>query len=247
MLRSSPWACHGFLRRPCQLCKGSDVNTSDDSQSEVIVPGDDDKIEITHRWLTGKKKAIEADLSVHAAEIGEFLIETFFDGNVALACSHSPRKHQSLRRLCDHNNAPFSLSALRTFIQVAQNFRVIPHDQAARLPPSHHALLYRVANPEERADLARQCAEDRTSARTLREMVKGRGRRRPGAGRKPRVPTSNEVRVLRSRVEAIIRELDTAQPTEIDSMIVELRSLRDAVARSLDRLGDLRAKTPTAE
>lgn len=202
----------------------------------------DDRIERTHAWLTRKKGAIEADLSVHAAEIGERLIETFFDGDTGLACSHNPHKERSLRALCAHPRAPFSLSALRTFIQVAQNFRLIPHDQAARLPPSHHALLYRVANPEERAALARQCAKDGTSARQLRELVKGRGRRRPGGGRRPDAPSVKELRAIRARIRRVQGRLDAGTVPEagVDDLIVEARELRNQVSKLLDQLQDCR-------
>ena len=205
---------------------------------------DDARITRTHAWLKGKKKAIEADLSVHAAEIGEFLIETFFDGDVEIACSHNPRKEQSLRRLCAREDAPFSLSSLRTFIQVAQNFRLMPRAQAARLPPSHHALLYRVANPAERVELAGECAKNGTSARRLRELVKGRGRRRPGAGRKPHAASVKELRAIREQVERVRRNLPRREVDEgeVEGLINEARELRDRLAELLDQLEDRRAK-----
>jgi hypothetical protein len=213
----------------------------------LVSPPDEDPLERTHRWLSTKKKSIEADLSVHAAEIGEFLIEVFFDGDVTQACSHSPRKEQSLRKLSERNDAPFSLSALRTFIQVAQNFRLLPHDQAARLPPSHHALLYRVANPDERLELARRCAEDRTSAGRLRELVKGKGRRRPGAGRKPEPPTLRELHEVREQLLRVQQKLDRASmaSSDVDALIVAARALRDQLAALLDRLEDRRVGPST--
>jgi len=215
------------------------------STQTQLAKADDERIRRTHAWLTGKKKAIEADLSVHAAEIGEYLIETFFDGDVAKACSHNPHKDHSLRKLCEREHAPFSVSALRTFIQVAQNFRLIPHDQAARLPPSHHALLYRVANPSERAALAKQCAEDRTSASRLRELVKGRGRRRPGAGRKPDAASVKDLRAVRAEVDRVRDKLDrtTVDEAEVDGLIAEARVLRDRLAELLDQLEDRRVAT----
>lgn len=235
----------GGSRRRGRRLHGAIGVTKDRTDPAPLVERENDvRLERTHAWLSVKKKAIEADLSVHAAEIGEYLIETFFDGDVALACSHNPHKENSLRKLCEHDDAPFSLSALRTFIQVAQNFRVIPHEQASRLPPSHHALLYRVANPRERAALARKCAEDRTSARRLRELVKGRGRRRPGAGRKPQAPNVKELRSLTSRIDKIIDKLDRLEASDVDAMIEQARELRSKVAELLDRLGDRRARNP---
>lgn len=209
-----------------------------------LAKDDDARIRHTHAWLKRKKKAIEADLSVHAAEIGEFLIETFFDGDVELACSHNPHKEHSLRRLCNRDDAPFSLSSLRTFIQVAQNFRLMPRDQAARLPPSHHALLYRVANPRERVELAGECARNGTSARRLRELVKGRGRRRPGAGRKPSAPSVKELRAIRERLELVGKSLPRSRvnDADVEGLITEARELRDRLAELLDQLEDRRAK-----
>lgn len=203
----------------------------------------DDPIERTHRWLRAKKGSIEAELSIHAAEIGEYLIEVFFQGDISQACSHNPHKDQSLRRLSERDDAPFSLSALRTFLQVAQNFRLLPREQAARLPPSHHALLYRVADPDERAALARTCAENQTSAGRLRELVKGRGRRRPGAGRKPDPATVRELREVRAKLQGVQAKLDHARVSdaEVDGLISEARGLRDDLAGLLDLLEDRRA------
>jgi hypothetical protein len=213
--------------------------------ADVLAPTDevgDETVERTHRWLVDKKRAIEANLSAQAAEIGEYLLRTFYGGDFEKACSHNPHKDVSLRKLCQRTDAPFSFTALRTFIQVAHNFRLLPAHTARELLPSHHALLYRVADLEERARMAVDCAGKHTSARQLRELVKGRGRRKPGAGRKPDAPDVKQLRRVRQELDEVASKLDHASPSDAqaEALVAEARAVRDQVMRIMDALQDRR-------
>ncbi len=162
-----------------------DLEQKNKQEKNTDLQSESQTLDEAHAWLTAKKQAINAQLALHAAQIGEYLIETFYEGREDLVVSHAAGKDVSLRKLAAREDSPFSLSALRTFLQVALNFRRIPNRVAKALPVSHHAILYRVADEDERARMAEKATDEKATANTLRQWVRGKGRRKTGGGRRP--------------------------------------------------------------
>jgi hypothetical protein len=145
----------------------------------------DPKVDSAVLWLQQHKNQMEQELTLFAKQVGSYLLKEFFDDDPEKVASQNPTKNISFRRLCERADLPFSESSLRRFIQVAINFQILPAAQAQKLLPSHHSVLYQVADPDERKRLGEQAAKEGVSVRALRKMVKGKGKRRPGGGRKP--------------------------------------------------------------
>ena len=81
--------------------------------------GEDALVEETVDWLRQRKSEVESTLTLQAAQIGEYLIERFFKGDLAEVTSRNPNKNVSFQKLCEREDLPFSARALRSFIQVA--------------------------------------------------------------------------------------------------------------------------------
>ena len=196
-------------------------------------------LEEAHAWLVTRKQAINAQLSLHAAQIGEYLIETFYQGREDLVTSQASGKDVSLRKLAERADSPFSLSALRTFLQVAMNFRRLPQPVAAALPVSHHAILYRVADEDERADMAAQATEEKATAATLRQWVRGKGRRKTGGGRKPDCDMTRDfkdaIHCLRNAGQklALWQTDQEGRAEDMEQAIRQARLMRDELNRLL--------------
>jgi hypothetical protein len=143
--------------------------------------------------------------------------------------------------LCQRVDLPFPESALRRFMQVAVNFRYLPAAKAKALPPSHHSLLYQVADPNERRRLGVAAAESEVSVRRLREMVKGKGRRRPGAGRKRHSHFYKSWRQLNEALADLSAACDDGEFPEAErwsEVRQQSRELRDRLNRVIDHLMD---------
>ena len=141
-----------------------------------------------------------------------------------------------------HADLPFPETAIRRFIQVAVNFRLLPPEQALALPPSHHGVLYQVADPEERRRIGVRAAEQGVSVRKLREMVKGKGRRRPGGGRKPDpefLKSWKQLKNVLASLDSASENREFAIATMTEELKGESREVRDLLTKILDRVADV--------
>ncbi len=131
------------------------------------------EIEETVRWINDK-----IDLSIHATcvEIGEYLLERFFDGDIERFRSHDPRKHASMRALkarCDAADIPLSLTTLFNYIGLAIQGRAMAahRDVYARLGHTHKILLLPIRSPEIKAQLAEAAVAQGLTTRQFKAQV----------------------------------------------------------------------------
>jgi len=208
------------------------------------------QVEEAIAWLQTKKDSMEAELTLRAREIGEYLIRNFFDDDLNEVTSQNPNKNVSFRELCERVDLPFPESALRRFIHVAINFRLMPPEKARALPPSHHSVLYHVADPDERCRIGIEAADNELSVRKLRQMVKGKGRRRPGAGRKRTSDFYKNWKQLVGALDQLTAECDgepEIEETRYHELRRESREVRDQLNRIIDKLIDLKEEEAEAE
>lgn len=203
----------------------------------------DQKVDQAVAWLQARKESMEEELTLRAKEIGDFLLQHFFDGDLQLVASQNPSKSMSFRKLCLRADLPFPESALRRFIHVAINFHFLPAEKATALLPSHHSVLYQVADVEERREIGVEAAEHEFSVRQLRQVVKGKGRRRPGAGRKP---TSEFEKNWRQLTEALENLAQTCKDEDhfvasdkLCEVLRQSRDVRDQLNKIIDHVTDL--------
>ena len=202
----------------------------------------DPKIDQAVAWLDELKSRMESELTLFARQIGDYLLEGFFENDLAQVTSQNPRKNISFKRLCERKDLPFSESALRRFIQVAVNFRLLPFEHASTLLPSHHSVLYQVADPQERCRIGVKAAEKGLSVRKLREQVKGKGRRRPGGGRKPESNFVKNWRHLVSVLETLsldAQDLECLAECKHSEIKGDCRRIRDMLTQVIDKVDDI--------
>jgi hypothetical protein len=110
-----------------------------------------------------------------AVDVGEFVLERFFGGDVDRVTSRSTRKSASFRSLaerCGTQELPISKTWLHSAVGVALMRRALPEGAAFRLlPPSHQAILLAAREPVEIEKLAQRALAGKLSARELRRTV----------------------------------------------------------------------------
>lgn len=213
-----------------------------DSEKKAVILHEDRQIDEAIRFLHGQKELMESELTLRAKEIGDYLIHHFFQDDLEQISSQNPLKNMSFRRLCERSDLPFSESALRRFLHVAVNFRFLPLDKAKELPPSHHSVLYQVADTEERSRIGCQAVDQSFSVRRLRQVVKGKGRRRPGGGRKPLTEFQKNWKLLVQAAENLAQKVEKESFIEEDSLgeiWQESRTIRDHINKIMDRLMEI--------
>ena len=134
-------------------------------------------------------------------EVGNYLLDTFYEGKAELYQSLKPSKHASLTLLeerCETLELPVSRTFLANAIGVAVMTKHLPKSSSfLKLPPSHKTELLGISTPEKAENLAAKVLEGKLTVQKLRELVRkerAKGKKNP-QGRKP---TATIVRVLTS-------------------------------------------------
>lgn len=197
------------------------------------------------RWI--KKKVGE---TVHRGQvdIGEYVFEKFYDGDIEQVRSNSPRKKASLRALadrCDTPELPIAKGALFSAVNVAVMARSLPEDAVAfrQLPPSHQSALLPLKDPARVERLAQRALTKDLAVRALRVQVRDELAKKPPADPPRGRPKSPFVlKALRG----VLRELTAdggrvaftkAQVDELsDEGAAEARKMAEAVMAGMEKL-----------
>jgi hypothetical protein len=123
-------------------------------------------------------------------EVGQFLLDQFYDGSWEAYVSSSPSKHVSLRMLlnrCGTMELPVTKTWLARSIQMAVLVRRLPkHTRYLALPASHRMELLKVKSVEKVEQLAVRAYDSKLTIVKFREVVnKEVERSKSTKGRKP--------------------------------------------------------------
>lgn len=177
-------------------------------------------------------------------EVGAYILEHFYGGDLELYRSTSPAKHASLTKLierCDTLEFPVSKTLLSNAVRVAATARSLPNGSKFRaLPMSHQVELARIADPEKVERLAERAAKQELPVRKLRAIV---SKSVASKGAKPgRKPTPDLVRNVVKAV-ALLKAEDSwrlgFKKEDVEALSEEQLA---ELTESAKRLTDLAAK-----
>ncbi len=174
-----------------------------------------------------------------ARDVGEYLIQTFFEGNPERFHERG-KDHLSFRALADRDDLQVSYSFLWHACAVVEQLRLLPADVASALPLSHHRLLLSVKDPDEKERLAREAVERGLSKRALEaELVARRPEVAPESkpGRKPHPALAKGLTQLKKAVAlagsgdmaALDREKAKALLGDLEEQMAALAKLKATV------------------
>jgi hypothetical protein len=151
------------------VAQQAEADTPEVLQEEAV---DKKLVDDAARWIREK---VEATVHKGALEIGEYVLEVFFDGDPDQVRSKSPRKRASFRALvekCDSVDLPVSRSTLNNAVGVAMMRKSLPSKAAfLQLPSSHQFKLLPLHDPEKVERLANKAVTKEMTLREVREMV----------------------------------------------------------------------------
>jgi hypothetical protein len=134
--------------------------------------------------------------------LGDYLIETFYAGDLRDVRSRRAHKPAALARLLARaDELPVTAHALKQSMRMAAQYHELPRSLAETLSKTQHEALLPVGDLREKVALAREAAAGRLTSRELADRIADRGERSRGGGRRalPRVAR---------RVGAVLRALD---------------------------------------
>lgn len=142
-------------------------------------------------------------------EVGQFLLDQFYDGSTEAYMSTSAYKHVSLRLLMDRCGTvelPVTKSWLARSIRMAALTRQLPRtSRFLALPASHRVELMKVKSILRIEALAVRTFEEKLTVQRLRELVEDEVER--GKSTRGRKPIPKVLRALRQCVKQVRDEL----------------------------------------
>jgi hypothetical protein len=134
--------------------------------------------------------------------LGDYLIKTFYAGDLRDVRSRRAHKPAALARLLARaDELPVTAHALKQSMRMAAQYHELPRSLAEALSKTQHEALLPVGDLREKVALAREAAAGGLTSRELADRIADRGERSRGGGRRalPRVAR---------RVGAVLRALD---------------------------------------
>ncbi len=173
-----------------------------------------------------------------AGAIGEYILNTFFDGDYANFANPSRTKPTSFRALELRQDLLIGKARLHDFIRISHQLKTLPSEVVTRLTLAHHRALLPLPDPASKAALARRALDEGWPSRVLCHEVR-RFVPRSRTGRKPLPPIAKGIR-------GVVRSLDLALKHDLTSDEVrrlgpeQASTLAEQVEESLTRLRELR-------
>lgn len=182
-------------------------------------------------------------------DVGLYLLDTFYDGNIELYRSTRPSKHASLRLLeqrCETLDLPVSRTFLANAIGVAVMTRQLPKNASfLRLPPGHRLELLPMREPEKVEEIASKAVDGKLTVANLRDLVrKERSKGKTAAtGRKPTPKLlsvlSSCARLLRNQKTGrlVFRKADVTELTP--EQVEEVKEMRETIVKRMEEVEKL--------
>lgn len=109
-----------------------------------------------------------------AKKIGDYVLETFYEGDVEKVKSHNPKKDTSFRKLAERCDKDLLVSKtfLGNAVGVAVMCKLLPGEQAYKqLSHSHQTVLLPLREPKQVEAMAERAVEQKLPVRKLRQLV----------------------------------------------------------------------------
>jgi len=161
---------------PAEATQGTpDVHEAGEEQTAATTPDeeavDEKLIDEAVEFINATAQKIDG----HQFKIGEYLLKSFYDGDINAVSDKNPKKKKSLSALLERKNElPFSKSKLSRMLNVAAQDRFLKAEgvDTDGLSFNHRVQLLRLENGDDaKIGLIESCIENKWSVRELREEV----------------------------------------------------------------------------
>lgn len=172
-------------------------------------------------------------------EIGEYILENFFGGDLKFASSKNPKKVSSFNKLCEREDLTVHPNRLGLMVRVAsqERFLVEKKVNTEGLSYTHKAILVKLDNTKEKINTIEKCIAEEWSTRDLDDEIK-----RLIQG----LPASTNLSLIRTTKRYITKVDDVLKAVENSSLDIsddELSKMSDKKRKDLENyLKELKTK-----
>jgi len=176
---------------------------------------DDAVVELNRIYIA---KGLEA-----ARAMGEYVLETFFEGNPENFRKRS-KKHLTFRELGDRGDLQPSYSTIHTSVSILDQLRLLPEDIGEALSVSHHRALLPVKDDKAKERLAKKAADKGMPIEAFREEIQkllAKGKKKSKAGRPP-------LPIFVKGIKKLIKDIEFIESDDLDDEVFANFSAADA-------------------
>lgn len=155
------------------LPKGGDEVEVLEKEKEEEQIADEKMVNDAAEWI---RDTLSKTLYKAGTDVGEYVLEKFFEGDSEKVRERSPYKNASFRKLaelCGTPELPISRSWLHNAVSVAVMERLLPRSATAfrQLPPTHKVTLLPLHDPSKVERIAQRAINKKMSVRELKAVV----------------------------------------------------------------------------
>jgi hypothetical protein len=130
-------------------------------------------------------------------EIGEFLLDTVFHGNILIAGSHNPMKSATFAKIAESPKLEVDARTLGAWVRAAYYKRDLVQDKGlnlAHLSTYHYVELAAVKDENKRVALAKKAQAKKLTVQGLRDEIKALRHKTPSEAQKMRAELEKRIR-----------------------------------------------------
>jgi hypothetical protein len=185
-------------------------------------------------------------------EIGNYVLEKFFDNDIEKASSRNPRKPESFKALCKREDLALKLTTLTMTVRVAAQEKYFIENKVKTdsLTFTHKAELIKLPNDKTKISLVNKCIKNKLSTRKLSTEVAKKLELLP---RKSDLPTSQFLKLRFKSLDGLFEKeanRDLPNLTKLKGMrkstIEELKASCEIMLEKLKRVSDEYQTLPPA-
>lgn len=156
-------------------------------------------------------------------EIGEYILEHFFNGEPKLASSRNPKKQQSFNKLCNRDDLIVHPNQLGIMVRVAFQEKYFTEKEidTEALSYTHKASLVKLDNGLKKANMVKKCIDEEWTTRQLEDAIKKHLKTIPSSS-KPSL-----IRTTKKYITKIDDVLKIVEDTELDFNADDVSKMSD--------------------
>lgn len=167
--------------------------------------------------------------------VGNYILETFFNNNIDLALRKDPTKSISFRKLRNYDlKIPFE--ALNQMVRVAAQEKLLienmSEDQLKKISYSHRLEILKAQSDADKVVLAEKCATENLSVRELRSELRGTGKKQG----------SIEVTPWSTALDRLINEQDLSDESLGKMTLAKIKNIKSQIDMFMEQVESIKAK-----
>ncbi len=218
-----------------QRQQDGEPRSSREQDGAALLAAEAEKVDEAVRFIN--ERTILSGLEL-ARVVGEYVLDSFFNGDYGTFTDPSRSKSTSFRALLDRDDILLGGTTVYRFVRISQQLKLLPADIATRLTLTHHRALLALPDGESKGTLARRALEEGWSSQVLEAEVR-KLLPKSRAGRKPAPALAKGIRRVREGLDLISEDAVTGD--DLRRFGLEKSSVLAAqLDESLERLAKLK-------